>query len=203
MNIFLRLTVCLALATFSLAVHAQSNNNKGATPVEVENGPNNPVPVDLINVPDVAVANDETSPVPARSVVRRIPVLCVFPQFSANGPPNDAIVCVTPTGMAVSPVPPGYFLAITDVIATSQHPTGSLGQALVRVSSRSGGTQFGAGVPMMLKPGETQSLHYQSPHQVLPAGRIPVASVATNFGDVYPVDVNITGYLVAVDDLGR
>ena len=44
-----RLTICLALTTFSLAVHAQSNNNKGATPVEVENGPNNPVPVEINN----------------------------------------------------------------------------------------------------------------------------------------------------------
>ena len=193
MNILMRLVICLALTIFSLAVYAQSNN-KGATPVEVENGPNNPVPV--------GVANDETNPVPVRSVVRRIPVLCVFPQFSANGQ-NDAIACVTPTGLAVSPVPPGYFLAITDIIATSQLPTGSSGQALVRVSSRLGGTKFGAGVPMMLKPGETQSLHYQSPHQVLPVGRIPVATVATNFGNVYPVDVNVTGYLVAVDDLGR
>jgi hypothetical protein len=194
MNIFMRLVIFLALTAFCLVGHAQSNNNKGATPVEVENGPNNPVPI--------TIENDETSPVPARSVVRRIPVLCVFQQFSTNGL-NNAVACVTPNGMAVSPVPTGYFLAITDIIATSQQPVGSIGQALVRVSSRSGGTQFGAGVPMMLKPGETQSLHYQSPHQVLPAGRIPTASVATNFGDVFPVDVNITGYLVAVDDLGR
>ena len=102
----------------------------------------------------------------------------------------------------VTPVPVGFFLAITDVIATSQEPAGSNGQAVVRVSSRQGGTQFGAGVPMILKPGETQSLHYQSPRQVLPAGRIPTASVAINFGNVFPVEVNFTGYLVAVDDLG-
>ena len=46
MKNFMRLLICLALTTSSLAVHAQSNN-KGATPVEVENGPNNPVPVSI------------------------------------------------------------------------------------------------------------------------------------------------------------
>lgn len=210
--------IAIVICAIGFSAHAQSNNsNKGATPVEVENGPNNPVPVvvqnpqseitvtgevNVANVPDVAVVNNEARPVPARSVVRRIPVLCVFQQFSAVDL-KEAVACVTPTGMAVSPVPSGYFLAITDIIATSQLPTGSVGQALVSVSSRAGGVQFGAGVPMILKPGETQSLHYQSPHQVLPSGRTPTASVAINFGDVFPVDVNITGYLVTTDDLGR
>jgi hypothetical protein len=210
--------IAIVICAFSFSAYAQSiNNNKGATPVEVENGPNNPVPVvvenpqseiavtgevSVSNVPNVTVANIEASPIPARSVVKRIPVLCVFQQFSAVDL-KEALACVTPTGMAVSPIPSGYFLAITDIIATSQLPTGSVGQALVSVSSRAGGVQFGAGVPMILKPGETQSLHYQTPHQVLPVGRTPTASVAINFGDVFPVDVNITGYLVETGDLGR
>ena len=55
---------------------------------------------------------------------------------------------------------------------------------------------------MILKPGETQSMHFQTPYQVLPAGRIPKASIGLNFGDVFPVEVKFTGYLVAVGDLG-
>lgn len=157
--------------------------------------------VNIANAPDVVVANDEASSIPVRSVVRRTPVLCVVATFNAPGT-QDAITCVTPNGLVVSPVPAGFFLAITDVIATSQFPAGSIGQALVRVTSRIGGTTFGAGVSMILKPGETQSLHYQTPYSVFPAGRIPTASVGLNFGDVFPVEVKFTGYLVAVDDLG-
>jgi hypothetical protein len=131
----------------------------------------------------------------------KIPVSCVVATFNQTG--NQGAICVGPYGV-VTPVPPGFFLAITDVIATSQAIAGTVAQAVVRVSSRNqGGTQFGAGVPMVLKPGETQSLHYQSPNQVLPAGRTPTASVAVNFGSVFPVEVYFTGYLVAEDDLGR
>lgn len=165
--------------------------------VNVANAPD----VNVANVPDVVVANDEASSIPVRSVIRRTPVLCVVATFNAPGS-QDAIACVTPNGLGVSPVPAGFFLAITDVIATSQLPAGSNGQAVVRVTSRIGGTTFGAGVSMILKPGETQSLHYQTPYSVFPAGRIPTASVGLNFGDVFPVEVKFTGYLVAVDDLG-
>ena len=133
--------------------------------------------------------------------VERIPVVCGVAVFNQTG--KDDVRCVVPDGL-ITPVPSGFFLVITDVIATSQAIAGTSGQAVVRVSSRSqGGVQFGAGVPMIFKPGETQSLHYQSPHQVLPAGRIPTASLAVNFGNVFPVEVNMTGYLVAEDDLGR
>ena len=41
-----RYLLIVVLCTFSLVVHAGSNN-KGATPVEVENGPNNPVLVSV------------------------------------------------------------------------------------------------------------------------------------------------------------
>ena len=64
MNNILRSILILALTTFSLAVHAQSNNNKGATPVEVENGPNNPIPVTITdaapNVERVRIVLGET-----------------------------------------------------------------------------------------------------------------------------------------------
>lgn len=166
--------------------------------VNVANSPD----VNVGNVPDVIVTNDEASPIPISSVVRRTPILCVVAVFQESGQ-QDA-TCVTPTSAVVTPVPPDFFLAITDVIATSPLAATTSGQAAVRVSSRNqSGTQFGAGVPMVLKPGETQSLHYQSPHQVLPAGRTPTASVGINFGDVFPVEVHFTGYLVAEDDLGR
>jgi hypothetical protein len=166
--------------------------------VNVVNSPD----VNVANVPDVVVTNDEASPIPVASVVRRTPILCAVPAFQATG--QQTATCLTPTRAIVTPVPVGFYLAITDVIATSQLPTGSNGQAVIRVSSRAqNGVQFGAGVPMILKPGETQSLHYQTPHQVLPAGRTPTASVGVNFGSVFPVEVSFTGYLVAVDDLGR
>jgi hypothetical protein len=165
--------------------------------VNVANTPD----VNVANVPDVVVANEESSPIPVSSVVRRTPVLCVVATFNASGT-QDAITCVTPNGLVVSPVPAGFFLAITDVIATSQAIAGSSGQSVVRVTSRIGGTTFGAGVSMILKPGETRSLHYQTPYSVFPAGRIPTASVGLNFGDVFPVEVTFTGYLVAVDHLG-
>lgn len=149
-------------------------------------------------VQDVNVVN---TPIPVQSVVRRVPVSCVVPSFNESG--NHDARCIGPDGL-VTPVPSGFFLAITDVIATSQAIAGSAAQAIVRVSSKNqSGIQFGAGVPMLLKPGETQSLHYQSPNQVLPAGRTPTASVAVNFGSVFPVEVYFTGYLVAEDDLGR
>jgi hypothetical protein len=165
--------------------------------VNVVNSPD----VYVANEPDVQVTNPETSPVPVRSVARRIPVLCVTAAFQESGK-QDA-TCVTPYA-TVTPVPSGFFLAVTDVIATSQRANTASGQAVVRVSSESqNGIEFGAGVPIVLKPGETQSLHYQSPHQVLPGGRTPTASVATNFGDVFPVEVHFTGYLVAEDELGR
>lgn len=163
--------------------------------VNVLNSPD----VNVANVPDVVVANTASDPLPVRSAIRRIPVLCVIPTFFAVG--SEDAACFSPEG-AVSPVPAGFFLAITDVIATSQAVSGSNGQSIVRVTSRIGGTTFGAGVPMILKPGETQSLHYQTPYSVFPVGRIPKASVAVNFGDVFPVEVKLTGYLVAVDDLG-
>jgi hypothetical protein len=166
--------------------------------VNIANSPD----VNVANVPDVVVTNDEASPIPVLSVVRRTPVLCSVPTFQATG--QQLATCLTPTRALVTPVPAGFYLAITDVVATSQLPTGSNGQAVIRVSSRAqNGVQFGAGVPMILKPGETQSLHYQTPHQVLPSGRTPTATVAVNFGSVFPVEVVFTGYLVAVDDLGR
>jgi hypothetical protein len=177
---------------------------KGEQDVNVINTPTvnvgNTVTIDNTDVP-VTIQNDSTNPVPVRSVVRRIPISCVVvPSFEQSG--NHDARCIGPDGV-VTPVPPGFFLAITDVIATSQAVAGTTGQAVVRVSSRNqGGTQFGAGVPMVLKPGETQSLHYRSPDQVLPAGRIPTASVGINLGDVFPVEVRFTGYLVAEDDLG-
>jgi hypothetical protein len=157
--------------------------------------------VNVANVPDVIVTNDEASPIPVRSMIQHTPVLCVVATFNAPG--LKEATCVTPTRTTVTPVPSGFFLAITDVIATSQLSATSTGQAIVRISSKNGaGVQFGAGVPMVLKPSETQSLHYQSPFEVLPAGRTPTASVGLNFGDVFPVEVNFTGYLVEVDDLG-
>jgi hypothetical protein len=166
--------------------------------VNVANTPD----VNVANVPDVKVTNDEASPISVSSVVRRTPVLCVVPTFQGSGQQNAT--CVSPTGGVITPVPSGFFLAITDVIATSQQSATTSGQSVIRVSSKNqGGIQFGAGVAMVLKPGETQSLHYQSPHQVLPAGRTPTASVGVNFGNVFPVEVHLTGYLVAVDDLGR
>ena len=165
--------------------------------VNVSNTPD----VNIANAPDVVVANGTSNPIPVSSVVRRIPVLCVVEAFDTSGS-KDVVGCTTPTRSPVSPVPAGFYLAITDVIATSQAVAGSPGQSVVRVTSRLGGTTFGAGVPMILKPGETQSLHYQTPYSVFPAGRIPVASVAVNFGDVFPVEVKFTGYLVAVDELG-
>ncbi|MBT8082789.1 MAG: hypothetical protein KJO56_10230 [Gammaproteobacteria bacterium] len=155
--------------------------------------------VNVANVPDVVVANSETDPLPVKSAVRRLPVLCTMPAFSEAGSQDAA--CFSPEG-AASPVPVGFYLAITDIFATSQLPAGSNGQSVVRVTSRIGGTTFGAGVPMILKPGETQSMHFQTPYQVLPAGRIPRASVGLNFGAVFPVEVKFTGYLIAVDDLG-
>jgi hypothetical protein len=130
----------------------------------------------------------------------KLPVSCSVTSFDQSD--NHDATCAGPNGL-VTPVPPGFYLAITDVIATSQAVAGSFGQSVVRVSSRNqNGIQFGAGVPMVLKPGETQSLHYQSSDQVLPAGRIPTASVAINFGDVFPVEVSLTGYLIAEEDLG-
>ena len=63
----MRYLLIVVLCTFSLVVHAQSNN-KGATPVEVENGPNNPVPVTVENTPDVHVANSRLDPVPVSPV---------------------------------------------------------------------------------------------------------------------------------------
>ena len=44
MQMFLILVLCV----FSVSAEAQGNN-KGATPVEVENGPNNPIPVTIEN----------------------------------------------------------------------------------------------------------------------------------------------------------
>ncbi len=83
MNILMRLIICLALTAFSLAAHAQSNNNnnKGATPVEVENGPNNPVPVTVENTADVNIVG---MPTPEATVV------CRLDAGSASGPPHTS-----------------------------------------------------------------------------------------------------------------
>lgn len=182
----------VALLVFSSAVFA------GPKDVVVINDPD----VNVVNTPDVVVTNTETNPLPVRSTAGRTPVVCVVPRFTA---PNSVDAPCFSSNIQVTPVAAGKVLAITDVIATSQLPYVSLpGQAIVRVSNRNeNGVQFGTGVSMTIKPGETVSLHYQTPHQVLPAGRTPVASAAMIFGDVFPVDVYITGYLVAEDDFGR
>lgn len=188
----------------SLSLFALANPSLAAPPVtepvdtNVVNTPN----VNVANTPTVSVTNGASDPLPVQSVVRRTPIKCVVPTFNATA--NVAATCVGPDGSIVTPVSTGYYLSITDVIASSQKPAGMTGQAVVRVSSKNDtGTQFGAGVSMILKPGETQSLHYQTPYEVLPAGRTPTAGVAINFGDVFPVEVSFTGYLVAEEDLGR
>lgn len=90
MNIFMRLIICLALTTFSLVAHAQANGNRKAAPVEVENGPNNPVPVVVV----------ETGPASGETV--HIQTTC---------PANGGIF------VPIYPVPEGLRLLITDIIA--------------------------------------------------------------------------------------
>ena len=187
---FLFVLVSLTLSTTGLAKGSEDNPSQ----VEVINT----VETTVANTVDVAVTNSELD---TRSTVTRTPIRCVTPAFNSTGS-QDAI-CVSPSGTIV-PVPAGHFFAVTDIVASSQASNGSSGQAVVRVSSKNAaGVQFGAGTPMILKPGETQSLHFQSPVQVLPAGRTPTASIALNVGDVFPVEVNFMGYLVATEDLGR
>ena len=189
----------LALLSITSAAFA------GPKDVVVINEPNvnvvNTADVNVTNAPDVVVTNGETDPLPVRSTVLRMPVLCVVPEFVANA--AQAASCFS-SNTPVTPVPAGHVLAITDVIASSRAPALFGGQGIVRVVNRDlNGVEFGPGVPMMIKPGETVSLHYQTPQQVLPAGRTPFAGVAAQFGDVFPVEVHLTGYLVAEDDLGR
>jgi len=194
-----RILICLLCNAMLLATAMSQPPSPRTIDANVVNSPN----VIVANTPDVVIANDASDPVGVVSSTRRTPVLCVLATFTSADGPHDAL-CVTPTGIIATPVPSGVYLAITDVVATSQAPAGSLGQAVVRVTSRNdSGVTFGAGVPMILKPGETQSLHYQTPHQILPSGRTPRVSLGLNFGDVYPVEVDLTGYLVSVDDLGR
>ena len=196
-NVLLVPTAALGLACVS-AVSLAAPPVIEPVDTNVVNTPN----VNVANTPSVSVTNGSSDPLPVQSVVRRAPIKCVVATFNATG--NVDATCVGPDGSLVTPVPTGYYLAISDVIASSQKAAGMTGQAVVRVSSRNTtGTQFGAGVSMILKPGETQTLHYQTPYEVLPAGRIPTAGVAINFGDVFPVEVYFTGYLVAEEDLGR
>ena len=156
MKKFVAIICCLLLASTAYAGKPKEVNVVNTPDVNVANMPDvnvaNTPDVNVANAPDVVVANEESSPIPVSSVVRRTPVLCVVPQFDASGT-QDAITCVTPNNLVVSPVPAGFFLAITDVIATSQAVAGSSGQLGVRVTSRIGGTTFGAGVSMILKPG--------------------------------------------------
>ena len=56
-----RLIAVLLMTTISLAAHAQPNKKKGAAPVEVKNGPNNPVPVEVISSQlDPVTVSDQT-----------------------------------------------------------------------------------------------------------------------------------------------
>jgi hypothetical protein len=94
----------------SLVVHAQSNN-KGATPVEVENGPNNPVPVtvennadvNVANVPDVTVVNTLAEPIP--TAVQSLPERALIHDgkaFALEPNPNIAFELSVPANVVLT-----------------------------------------------------------------------------------------------------
>ena len=176
----------LALLLAAASVHAQTSK-----PVEVENGPNNPVPVD--------VKNAEDDPLFVKAAVAKIPVTC--DEVTGLGP-ND--LTVTPvcrrvdTGEPAFPVPPMMTFALTDVLTNRNalSPPGS--SFFLTLRSSGGGFRINFSGDQATSP----SKHFVTPMVFVREGdflRITNGDISAT-GNL--VDVFISGYLVASDSIG-
>jgi hypothetical protein len=121
-----------------------------------------------------------------------IPVYC----FNSVGVSGESILACrrADTRASVTPVPPGYYLHITDIvvnpnnIATAGTFTASLGL------DNAGAFPSTPLVDLIGSP--AQQLHFTNPYLVFESGE--QISVANNSSSAFPIDVRLAGYLSTI-----
>ena len=218
MNIPMRLVICLVLTTFSFAVHAQSNNNnKGATPVEVENGPNNPVPVtvenevsgsmDIESLPQSLV--DKIDDLVEASEVRKIPVRCAGFAREGNRDSFAARLTCSIRGTeetSFSQVPAGKYVALTDVVIAATNIASVDQRYNLSIGA---GTSFGPGGSGARFIGTTDAgsrSHFTTPFVIATEGKSILVNNFARSGEPafegMDANVEVFGYMADIDTLG-
>ena len=194
----------MLLCAFSLAGHAQSNNNKGATPVEVANGPNNPVPVTL---PQALV--DKTGDLTKANAVRKIPVKCQG--FAREGQRDSTAARLTCRIRGLeqtnfTEVPAGKFVALTDVTISATNIASVDQRYNLSIGA---GTVYGPGSTGARFIGTTDTgsrSHFTTPFVIATEGQ---SILVTNFArsgvpafEGMDADIEVFGYIADIDTLG-
>lgn len=118
-----------------------------------------------------------------------IPFNCV--DAAGVGFESEIICRDARTGAAVTPVPAGLYLFVTDVVVVPNNAaTTGIFKALV---GRSDATAFPGTPSIDLIGSPSQTLHFTTPYLVLREGE--TLSVANFASSAFPIDIRISGYL--------